>query len=311
MARSLRGDYRQLLTSGGEAAILVWSVFAPQIFIATASAATAAGLAFFAWIDCHRRGRAVADTPTSLVASAAQGYVELAGTSRPLPGRPLAAPLSGEACVWYRYRIERYDGEDWSIEEEGESGTPFMLEDASGACLVLPQGAEMTGLKAAVWYNDAIGDARSWRVLGRDDRKKTEWLLREDEEVHVLGSFATLRGKPLGDFLRGETAARIAGWKAEPETMVARFDLDADGEVDAQEWDLARSQARRETQRVFGDPQELHLMGQPDDPRPFLIRRGVDGEAAGRKSYRRWAAFHLAVFLAALAALPHALAKPW
>ena len=311
MARLLRGDYRQLLTSGSEAAILVWSVLAPQIFIATASAATAAGLAFFAWIDCHRRGRAVADTPTSLVASAVQGYVELVGTSRPLPGRLLAAPLSGEACVWYRYRVEHYDGEDWSIEEEGESEAPFMLEDASGACLVQPQGAEMTGLKAAVWYNDEIDAGRSWRVLGRDDRKNTEWLLRENEAVHALGKFTTLRGKPLGEFLRGETAARIAGWKAEPAAMVARFDLDADGAVDGREWELARSQARRETQRVFGDPQELHLMGQPDDPRPFLIRRGIDGETAGRASYRRWAAFHLVVSLAALAALPHALAKPW
>lgn len=311
MARSLHGDYRQLLTSGGEAAILVWSFFAPQIFIATASAVTAAGLAFFAWVDCHRRGRAVADTPTSLIASAAQGYVELAGRSRSLPGRPLAAPLSGEPCVWHRYRVERYEGDEWSIEEEGESEAPFMLEDASGACLVLPQGAEMTGLKAATWYNDEIGDARSWHVINRGDRKKTEWLLREDEEVHALGKFTTLRGKPLGEFLRGETAARIIVWKAEPEALIERFDLDADGEVDVREWELARSQARRETLRGFGDPQELHLMGQPDDPRPFLIRRGVDGEAAGRASYRRWAVFHLMVFLAALAALPHALGKPW
>ncbi len=129
--------------------------------------------------------------------------------------------------------------------------------------------------------------------------------------MHALGKFTTLRGKPLGEFLRGETAARIAGWKDAPEALVARFDLDADGEVDAREWELARSQARRETLRVFGDPRELHLMGQPGDPRPFLIRRGNDGEAAGRTSYRRWAAFHLVVFLAALAALPHALTKPW
>ncbi|PKO71164.1 MAG: hypothetical protein CVU20_08510 [Betaproteobacteria bacterium HGW-Betaproteobacteria-14] len=311
MARSLRGDYRQLLTSGGEAAILVWSFFAPQIFIAAASAVTAAGLAFFAWVDCHRRGRAVADTPTSLIASAAQGYVELAGRSRPLPGRPLAAPLSGEPCVWHRHRVERYEGDDWSIEEEGESEAPFMLEDASGACLVLPQGTEMTGLKAATWYNDEIGDARSWRVIDRGDRKKTEWLLVEDEEVHALGEFATLRGKPLEEFLRGEIAQRIAGWKAAPAALVARFDLDADGAVDGREWELARSQARRETLRDFGSPDELHLLRQPDDRRPFLIRRGVDGEAIGQASYRRWAFFHVAVFLLALATLPHALGKPW
>lgn len=311
MERSLRGDYRQLLTSGGEAAILAWSVFAPQVFIATVSAAMAAGLAFFAWVDCHRRGRAVADTPTSLVASAAQGYVELAGTSRPLPGRPLAAPLSGEPCVWHRYRLERYDGDDWRIEEEGESETPFLLEDASGTCMIQPQGAEMTGVQPSTWYNDQIDSARSWRVLARGDLRKTEWLLRADEEVHALGDFATLRGKPLGDFLRGETAARIAGWKGDRGALAERFDLDADGEVDAREWALARSQARRETLRDLGGVQELHLLRLPEDRRPFLIRRGADGEAAGRASYGRWAVFHVAVFLLALVSLPHALDKPW
>ena len=311
MGRSLRGDYRQLLTSGGEAAILAWSLFAPQIFIATASAATAAGLAFFAWIDCHRRGRAVADTPTSLIASAAQGYVELAGTSRPLPGRQLVAPLSGESCVWYRYRIERYDGDDWSIEEEDESETPFLIEDASGACMIQPQGAEMTGLKPSTWYNDQTDNARSWRVLARGDLRKTEWLLRADEEVHALGDFTTLRDKPLGDILRGETAARIAGWKDAPGTLAERFDLDANGEVGVREWELARSQARRETLREFGEAQELHLLRLPEDRRPFLIRRGADGEAAGRTSYGRWAVFHIAIFLLALASLPHALGKPW
>ena len=254
MARSLGGDYRQVLTGGGEAAIVAWSIFAPQIVMATASAALAAALAFFAWMSCHRRMRAVADTPTSRIASAAQGYVELSGILRPLPGRELRAPLSGEPCVWYRFRDARYNGSGWFLEETGDSETPFMIVDTSGTCTIQPQGAEMTGLEPAAWFNDQVG-SRAWRLLERGDRRKTEWLLREGEEVHVLGNFTTRR--------------------------------DPD------------------------DQREVHQLGRPDDGRPFLIRLGVEGEALGRASYRRWAIFHVFVFLLALASLPHALGKPW
>jgi len=259
MARTLREDYRQLLTGGGGVAILAFSLFAPQVFIATASAALAAGLAFFAWVDCYRRGRVVADTPTSLIASAAQGYVELNGVARPLSDRPLCAPLSGAPCVWYRYRAERYGGSDWALEEEGESASPFLIEDASGACAIVPEGAEMTGLSPTVWYNDDTDGAGGWRRLARGDRRKTEWLLREGEAVHAVGSFVT----------------------------------------------------RSEDPRDPAGAAERHQLRKPGDGRPFLVRVGEDGEAAGRASYGRWALVHLLVFVLALASLPHALGKPW
>lgn len=255
MRRSLGSDYRQGLTGGFAAFILGLSLFTPQAFMATAFALLAAGLAFFSWMSCHRRARAIADTPTSRIASAAQGHVELVGTLRPLPGRDLRAPLSGAPCLWYRFREERYNGSRWDLAREGESDAPFLIEDGSGACLVRPQGAEMTGLEAQTWYNDARGDS-GWRKLSRDDRRRTEWLLIEDEEAHVVGHFATRRESPPG---AGET----------------------------------------------------HVIEKPADGRPFLLRRGEAGETAGSAGYRRWALFHVVVFLAALGSLPHALGKPW
>lgn len=259
MNGSLGSDYRQGLTGGFEAFILGMSLFAPQAFIATCFALLAAGLGFFSWMSCHRRSRAIADTPTSRIDSAAQGHVELIGTLRALPGRPLHAPLSGEPCVWYRFREDRYNGSRWDLASEGESDAPFMIEDGSGACLVRPRGAEMTGLEAQTWYNDARGDA-GWRRLSRDDRRRTEWLLREGEEAHVAGRFATLRDP---------------SFESSP------------------------------------GAQQSHVIEKPADGRPFLLRRGEEGEATGRASYSRWALFHVVVFLAALSSLPHALSKPW
>ena len=52
------------------------------------------------------RARLMEDTPLSLIRSAAQGYVELQGTARTLPGPPIVAPLSGGRCCWWRYRID-------------------------------------------------------------------------------------------------------------------------------------------------------------------------------------------------------------
>ena len=56
-----------------------------------------AAVSFFAWIANYRRLRQIADTPTSNVATAAQGYAELAGRAEPA-GAPLRATYSGRPC---------------------------------------------------------------------------------------------------------------------------------------------------------------------------------------------------------------------
>src|SRR6266542_4039224 len=63
-------------------------------------------VSFFAWIGNFRRMRQIEDIPTSKIASAAQGYVELLGRSVPIPDCPVLAPLSQLPCCWYRYTIE-------------------------------------------------------------------------------------------------------------------------------------------------------------------------------------------------------------
>lgn len=67
--------------------------------LARLSARLLAVIGLIAWTSTFRRRRAITDTPTSRIASAAQGYVELSGQGRALDDPPLYAPLTqAPAC---------------------------------------------------------------------------------------------------------------------------------------------------------------------------------------------------------------------
>ncbi|HET7395548.1 MAG TPA: hypothetical protein VFK12_03845, partial [Gammaproteobacteria bacterium] len=82
-----------------------WIVTAgPGDFWITAGIAVLLALAGFAgFLLFLRRLRFVEETPQSLIRSAAQGYVELQGACRLMPGAPIIAPLTRQPCVWWSY----------------------------------------------------------------------------------------------------------------------------------------------------------------------------------------------------------------
>ena len=99
--------------------------------------------------------RFLLNTPTSKIRSAAQGYVELYGTLDELPGGQLEAPLTGTACLWWRFKIEEYDDDGkrkrWRVIERGVSEALVRLKDATGECLINPKGAEVRPSTRQVW----------------------------------------------------------------------------------------------------------------------------------------------------------------
>jgi len=276
----------QWLISGGYLMVLLGglAVGTPQAW--RVGAALAAALALAAWHASLRRARAIADTPTSAVASAAQGYVELFGRARPA-GDPLAAPLNGLPCLWYRFKVERRNGDKWETVSAGESFASFYLDDGSGRCLVDPEGAEILPRAADVWR---AGDLRH-----------TQAVLTDGERIYVLGDFRTLGGDGLQLDARADVGHLLAEWKRERPRLLERFDLDGDGEIDAREWGLARAQARREVERTHRELRaapDTHVVGRPADGRPFLI--AARPPEALHRHYRRWALAHLAIFFLAL-----------
>ena len=292
MLVSLRRGYSDLVTSGGQLILLLIGFKTESSLGMFVCVALMVPLSLIAWTSAYRRARAVADTPTSKVASAAQGYSELIGQGKPLAGAPLISPHSHLPCLWYRYTVERKDSENkWVQEDKGESDASFILDDGTGECLIDPDGAEMLVTKKDSWI--------------QGDRRFTEWLLLEHQKIYALGQFATRGSVDLDLSVAEDVKQLLAEWKSRPAVLMQRFDLDRNGQLDLKEWELARAQAKRE---VLADhcelraSAELNMMHLPDDGRLYLISDMEPDRLASK--YRWWSWFHVAVFFAALIALP-------
>ena len=220
-----------LLAVGGQAALLAIGLQAGLRAVWLPCLGGIALLSFFVWVIALRRRRAILDTPTSRIVSAAQGYVELRGVGQTLEGVPLTAPLSGMVCLWYRYRLEERSGDEWKEVDSGASTSCFLINDGTGQCLVDPEGAEVL-----------TQHYRSWEDEGR---RCHEWLLRHQDQVSALGDFVTLRQSDELDAAE-DINQLLAEWKKDQPALLRRFDLDHNGQIDLKEWEWARRAARNE-----------------------------------------------------------------
>jgi len=247
-------------------------------------------VSFFAWTANYRRYRQIHDLPTSKVASAAQGYVELAGRADMVEGELISSQLSATPCCWYSYEIEEKTSNDkWQTVDSGKSVKHFFLVDDTGQCVISPDGAEVL-----------THDHKSWQ---EGDRRYNEWLLLPKGVLYAIGEFATSTAAAIsaGD-QRADTGALIAEWKQDQKTLLERFDLDRDGKIDMKEWELARLQAQREVRKQHGEMQSrsvegTHILRKPKDGRLFLLANELPDKLGAR--YRFWSWVHLIIFIGA------------
>lgn len=259
--------------------------------------------------------RLIEDTPTSRVRSAAQGYVELAGSGLALPGTHNPAPLTQRPCVWWRYRIskrtERGTGnsrrEGWQTIASGTSSLPFLLDDGTGQCIVQPDGAEIVPTESTTWYGNTpwpeSGPDRKLSLTGGRGYRYVEDRIYEHERLYALGDFRSTASSGEPD-QQVELAQVLAEWKQDQPALLQRFDQNGDGRIDLVEWDAARQEARRTlTERRAQRPprQNYHVLCRPDDDRLFLLAALPPGDLARR--YRRRAVFAFFGFVAAVYAL--------
>ncbi|MFA6922569.1 MAG: hypothetical protein WC216_12065 [Gallionella sp.] len=294
----LRREYAQLVTSGAQLLLLFVGIKleSREGWLGTLSAM--ALVSFFAWLSALHRLRTIRDTPTSKIASAAQGYVELIGRGRPFGDTPLISKLRGLPCLWHRYKIERRTSKDkWETEENGESSDSFVLRDDSSDCVIDPDQAEIVTKHRDQWTEG--------------DYRYTEWKFIQDDSLYVIGEFRT---RSLGaEFdARTELNALLAEWKKDMPTLHARFDLDRNGELDMKEWALARQAAKREIgkkRNVALTQPDIHLICRPYDGKLFLISN-LTPEKLSRR-YLFWSWMHLAIFFAALTGIGWLLQSPF
>jgi len=245
-------------------------------------------------LDAFWRLRTIADIPTAKIRSAPQGYVELQG--RALPKRnPVLGPLTGSPCVWYRFEVEERKrsgkSDNWVTVDKGEANAPFLLDDGTGSCLVLPEGADLHCRAKDVWFGASRHPSgppeREWLVFTRRYRYTEERIIA-GESVYLLGRFETPRRGPENR----ERLARhlLSAWKRDPERMKA-FDRDGDGNISLTEWEDARAKAQRvagrSERRIEAEPPVPRIL-RTDDPRhPFVI--STLGEHALLGRLRLWA----------------------
>lgn len=100
------------------------------------------------------RSRHSEDLPTSRIRAAAQGYVELQGTAQPADDGALRCPVGGSTCLWWEHRLWENQPLRAGLQHRvtDSSDQPFLLEDDTGRCHVLPAGATVIGLPVLRWY---------------------------------------------------------------------------------------------------------------------------------------------------------------
>jgi hypothetical protein len=290
MTSALRRLYLEALLGGAQLVLLVIGLLAPGRAAWPIALSLVAAISLAGWIGVYRRLRIVEDTPTSNIASAAQGYAELSGRCENPPGAPTLAPYSHLPCAWCRYRMETYADRKWMLCEQDETDASFLLADATGRCVVDPAGAEIVTRRKDVWT--------------QGNYRYTEWKILQHDPVFVLGEFRTLSYQPSAADMESDVSALLTEWKRDHAALLERFDRNRDGTLDLDEWDQARLAARAEVEKNYLEMQaapELSVVQAPRDGRRFLISNISQLEL--EQKYRFWVWVHLAVFIAAMGAL--------
>ena len=151
------------------------------------------------------QARRFADIPVARIRSAAQGYAELVGTVADQE-TPLRAPLSDTPCHYWELRAQRLAGSrrnrSWqtiSIARARDYLLP--LEDGTGTCYLMINGAELHGVDQEAAFEDtealqpylhhfpeaeqaALAQPGRWRLI--------ESCLPSAQPIYATGLFKTL-----------------------------------------------------------------------------------------------------------------------
>jgi len=198
-------------------AVVIW--FLSPVTIESDGVLILFGMAFFggfmfvSGFSEYQRFQLVRGTPTSKVRSMAMGMVEIVGQAVDA-GELLASPVTGEDCLFYKYKVEEYqqngDDKDWVTIDEGVEGTSFYVQDDTGSVLVDPRGADLRveqdqnvhvdgaespppPIQQFIDRNTELDSEDTAMELGPvsldtgNDRRYTEWFVTPGEQVYVMG----------------------------------------------------------------------------------------------------------------------------
>jgi hypothetical protein len=262
-------------------AFFVWAAAQGEADVARSPTARAilAGVAALGTVVAWWTARQLRSAPTVTVAKASElartgqlaGLVALRGRARPLPDAvPLISP-GGELCLWFKHAEQfahRHNASD--------SVRPFVLEDDSGKCIVLPVGADVTGSGPVPMPSIRTRLPGATDLAGSHDMQAGERLLRNGDRIHVVGRFVAVSAEALA--LQAEAATLVA--RTEASQAVLRSG-------DPLPFRDMRSAALAGAAFVAAPPPAQHgialpVIAAPGASQPFVIRIGADeGEGEG------------------------------
>lgn len=244
-------------------------------------------ICLLASLRMFHRARLIEDMPTSKIRSCSQGYVELYGTAKWMDGPEIHAPLSGQPCVWYSFSVEEYaqhSKQKWRRIDDGVSDNLFLLEDDTGACVIDPQGAEVTPSSSNTWYGSKrispVTHTSPLEVLGGaifqtgQKYRYNEQRLDQYESLYAIGEYNSL-GTGHEDNLKDAARAYLRVLKRDKEKL-ASYDKNSDGQIDLEEWEQARKDAKQAVikhQLSNPLPKRMHVLKKPLTKKyqPFLL----------------------------------------
>ena len=183
-----------------------------MFFFITAFAFGLAAAGFVAGWKSRQRAALVKTMPTSNIGMVADGYCELEGRIEAVEGPALVSPLTQQPVAWYHATVERFvgksrnsTGDGWATVKEQTSGAPLLLRDATGACAVHADNADVTATDNSLWYgataiptdrNPAKIDAKEALVKDAVEKNRDDAFRYYEERIYigdpllVLGSFS-------------------------------------------------------------------------------------------------------------------------
>lgn len=252
--------------------------------------------AALSWVVAQRRLRQIRNTPTSRIASAAQGLVELKGYGLPTGEAPLTSPLRSRPCIWFRYCIEERRGDNWSVVESATSDEPFLLDDGSSIAVVRPAGAQVQTRNKLLWRNG--------------ERRYTEEWIFPKARLYLLGELASENPAAYALDARKDTSDLLGQWKGDQVALRARFDSDRDGEISLAEWQAAQKQAALQVAGEHAQVRALpatHVVRAPGGNRAFIIGDAAESDITDKA--RRSALLRMGWFALVLGGSTYAVVR--
>lgn len=108
------------------------------------------------------------------------------------------------------------------------------MRDGSGSYTVNPTGTEIINSKK--------------RTQHKNEHRYVEEYLHAGQRLYVLGYLDTLHEYNTTEAIQRDASDLFVSWKTNPIKLLLRFDHDRNGQINMDEWEKARAEARHKVE---------------------------------------------------------------